>query len=620
MVFSTLLTLALGALSCIPGLLLTRAFAAAPGLRAAAACASFVVCLLVTALIGAAWAALNRGDLPAVAMAPVALVLTAGALLSRRGRLSAGGFEWQGWAYAAAMVAYGLLAMWLAIRLTPDGSLSIHSYYNADGFKHLGHVHALANFGVPARDLFGSAEPLHYYWLFYILPGAGTLLGGNAWAALCAANVFVCTLFALTFYGVVRMTGASANQSLVAVLLGTLVSAPLTHTGALFGAASFAEVLDMSEAPEPALLMIPQVIPQHALVLTLLLGWAIVTHHASSDRALRLLSLAALSASLVISTLLGAMCLLAYGLLTIWSRGMRAAPQPALVGAVAGLLLLVLGVLPESAAAGNAGPVAEDAWYVRSLSGVLRLAGMVGAPLLVTAFLLRYWRADGPAVHAKRLAICLAVAAFGMVIVTQALLPQRIAIEFLIRARLMVAIALAIAGGWFIAVFYSRDLKARRTVVLVLAALALPALAAFTIRTAWLGNHGDRFTTTIPAADLAALSTLRKASEPRAMVWQYPERPKAASPSGDDVWSVAIAGRAVPHSSRSTNKSITTPYAAQLRRFFAGDDEALPSMVDWVYLSRKLHPQSYDALLAAMRGKAGWHEEACYREACLFSR
>ena len=43
MVFSTLLTLALGVLSCIPGLLLTRASAPAPGLRAAAAPQSFLV-------------------------------------------------------------------------------------------------------------------------------------------------------------------------------------------------------------------------------------------------------------------------------------------------------------------------------------------------------------------------------------------------------------------------------------------------------------------------------------------------------------------------------------------------------------------------------------------------
>ena len=147
--------------------------------------------------------------------------------------------------------------------------------------------------------------------------------------------------------------------------------------------------------------------------------------------------------------------------------------------------------------------------------------------------------------------------------------------------------------------------------------VALPTAVA---GTAWVGNFGDANTTLIPGDDMRAMEDLRAQSDARDVVWQYPENPFLAYPSGRDAWAAIVAGRTVINSQRATDYAAAEPMIALSERFFAGDNVPVPAQVDWVYLSRALHPASYNALLARMQKDTGWLQASCYADACLFSR
>ena len=120
------------------------------GLYAACATASLVSTMLLTALVGRISALVGGPQLPAWILLPVALLCIAGAWLVRRPvgvcqPERQGAFEWHGFMYAAAMLAYGFLAYALAFSpIHLKSSLLVHSSKDGDWFKHMGHVHAFA--------------------------------------------------------------------------------------------------------------------------------------------------------------------------------------------------------------------------------------------------------------------------------------------------------------------------------------------------------------------------------------------------------------------------------------------------------------------------------------------
>ncbi len=221
---------------------------------------------------------------------------------------------------------------------------------------------------------------------------------------------------------------------------------------------------------------------------------------------------------------------------------------------------------------------------------------------------------------ARRLALCLAGAAFAGVMLSKALLPPRVSIEILIRARLLLSIAIALVGAWAMVSALKATQKTKRVAVIVLIMLVLAALPAAIVRTVWLADFGGRAETEVPPDDLRVLAHLREKSEPSAIVWQYPEPPHPANPSGEDAWVPIFAGRTVLNSLRATDYSTTAPYIALSERYFAGEDVPVPAQANWVYLSRSLHPETYESLLTDLSNNPAWMRRACYRDACAFER
>jgi len=630
MLATVLITTAIAILAMLPGPIMLRGTAAQPGQRAAAATVSLVTMLLATALLGAAASAIGLGQLPAWVLAPVSLAGCAGAwLLRRTARPAPAPVEWQGLALAALMAAFGVFCLTLAIRHGANGSLAVHSWYNADWFKHLGHVHAIADYGVPARDIFGNGGPLYYYWLSYILPGAATAIGGDGWAALTAANTITTALFALTFYGVARMACPSRNLALAATFLGLFVTAPPGFFMQMVFGPGLQSMLEMPLAPKgPALLAIAQFIPQHTLAVVQVLAWALLCRpDSTAPRTARLLSLVSLAAIMTVSVLLGAMLLAAYGLTVLWRKRLKAAPELVAMAVLSGALVLIVGVLqfsdPNSSLASPlfANQPQPIPWYERSATTLATLFGLLGLPLLAVFYIALQWKTrDEPEQFVRQFSTFLLVSAFALAVLTEAATPPRIAIETLIRAVIPAGIGIALMAAWAFAAVQRKGGLAKRLTWIAVAAMVIVALPCAYIRTAWIARFGDLYTTEIPADDMRAMARLRVLSGPREVVWQYPEPPVLAEPSGGDAWAAVMAGRTVDNSQRATDFAAVKPTIDASTRFFAGEPEPIPAHVGWVYLSRVLHPQTYDALLRRMREDGAWRERACYPDACLFER
>lgn len=624
--WAALLTLAIMALCMAPGVLLMRGVAPGPGQLAAAATASVAVVLLAAALVGQIMAWVGLGPLPAWIVAPVALAACAPAAWLTHGHaFTPVRPEWHGLAFTALMVGFSFLSLALGMERTSDGGLLAHSWYNADWFKHMGHVHGLADYGLPARDIFGGGAPLHYYWLSYIPTGAAAALADDGWAALATFNAIITALFAMTFYGVIRWVAQSA-MALAGCIAGVLVTAPIAFFLKLVSGPGWAELVNT--APNgPALLNVAQIIPQHTLATTLLLS-AVLLHRpgVAMPRAIRWLVLISLATTMTISILLGALLLGAYGLLQLWQRRWAALPELAVLGMAAGALVLVLGVLQL----GNAGSPLESPlfsnttalpWPRRIIEGWSILFFSAGLALPAALLALRYWKPRGPdGRHAREFAVFLLIATLLFVAATQALAPPRVAIEVLIRAGITISIAVAVIGTGLLQMALLAGGAARLRAGVGAVTVIVVALPTAVAGTAWIANFGDAETTLIPGDDMRAMADLRARSDARAVVWQYPENPFLAYPSGRDAWAVIVAGRTVINSQRATDYAAAEPMIALSKRFFAGDDVAVPAQADWVYLSRALHPASYYALVVRMRADPAFAQSSCYADACLFSR
>ncbi len=634
MFISVIATVALALIAMAPGWLMMHSRADRQGQFGAAMAASLTVVMLVTALVGAAWNAATGGQMPAYTMAGISVlgIVWVGAITRKGPAYQSESpplvIEWEAFALATGFIAFGFLSMSLAIAEAPNGDLLIHSWYNADWFKHIGHVHAIANSGLPARDIFGGGEALYYYWLSYTLPGAGAAIGGDAWSALATANAIITALFCFVFYGLVRIV-APRRWALLIAALGLFIVAPMGFFFALFGDGLHA-LLDVPQAPKgPALMTIAQFIPQHSLAATVFVGWAVL----AADRPERgantphYLALAAMAALLPLSTLLGATLLIGYGFIELYRRRLAAVPELAimvvLVGAMAALLNVVQLGNPDSALESPLLNNPEDMrpWFERASNGGMLLFGYCGIPLFAAVVALVRWKPEVAVEnYARTVAFCLILAAFVAVVGTQALAPERLAAETLIRAVIPAAIGACVIGAWAFATAMISEAKYRYAAFAALAAMTMVAAPGIYLRMVWMTDLTDDWTTRIPADDREALADLRRLSGPGDLVWQFPEPPILARDRGHDSWTATIAGRAVLNSERATDFNLAAPYIDQSKRFFDGEDVPVPDQITWIYLSRILAPDGYEVTKKRLVGDTRWRTATCYADACLFQR
>ena len=625
MIVTIAATLALALIAMTPGYILISAEPRRAGMASAAMAASLTVVLAIAALCGVAVELVSGSRIPALSIVPVALIASAAALaLKRKPRSLIADVEWQGIALGVMFVIYGLFVQWIAVRVDDAGALQVHGWYNADWFKHLGHVGAIANFGLPAADAFNSAQPLYYYWLAYVLPAAGVAVGGEAWSALATANTIITFLFTSVFYGLLRRFGIGRNIALLIGAIALFASAPTSFVFQMVAGIGFEGVLNFTSPPKgPALLTLSQYIPHHMLALTLLVGWFVLQDETEA----RWLALAGLVTVMTVSTLLGAMVLTAYGLYRLWIGREKAVPELTVMAAIAGGLVIAMHVVQI----GNIGSAIESPLltndrpdlplYSRICSSVMFIIGNAGLPLLITLVGLYYWRGDDEKeTEAKVFAVALIVTSLIAAVAVEILLTQRLAIETRIRAVNLPGIANAIVGAWMFQYFWKQRKAQRAAAFGGLVLVVLVALPSAGLRTAWHGRIGDEYTTIIPADDRVVLNAMRRDTDARAIVMQYPEPPVLADGRGGDAWAAILGQRAVTASLRATDYAVAQPRIEAAEQFFSGGDEPIPHDVELIYISRTLHPDTYDALAGRMAGEKDFRISACYADACLFER
>ncbi len=632
MIGTALATLFMGFVAMVPGALLGRGERLSTGAFAALATASLAVAMIATALLGVGLDAVVGASLPAWALLPVSLVLTGLALWRTCGEgWHAPDLEWQGLVLAAGFALYGLATYELSVTELSDGSLRVHAWYNADWFKHVGHTFALADYGIPARDIFSGGAALHYYWLGYILPGAGTAVGGDAWTAMQVFNLLCAALLCLTFYGLLRRVGIAANFAAITVVLSIIACAPIEGVTPFFRGKSLVQVLYATVPPTgPSFLGFAHYIPQHAFALALFLGQMTMMVAPAESRVrteARWAVLAGLSTVMTISTLFGASLLSIYGVFAFLRQRLIAVPKVAAMAVISTLLVVALGVVQLSHPAGSMeSPLMASAAQsapplYRALSSVSLVVQNAGLPFLVCLFLAAKWKPSDQAQRdAKLLALVIVAVTLIIAFGVELAFSGRLSRETLIRLFNLPVVFVALVGGWMAWQAWLKGKEATRKMALLVAALTLFALPSTILRTVWHALPRDRFTVLIPAQDRKVLTELRRLSHPRDVVWQYPEKPFLSNLAGGDSWSVVLAGRTNLGTERATDYRAAYPAIRRAYRYFAGEQVTIPSSVNYVYLSRALHPHSYDMLLAKLADDSRWIQRACYTDACLFSR
>lgn len=624
------LTVATAIWLALPGLILAVRERLSIWHWAALATTSMVGMMLVAAVVSIA---IPRG---AAAWLPFATTLPfiALALYAERGKTwHLPAKEWQALIAPAVMLVISAYTYSRGFAYQPDGSLDVHSWYNADWFKHLGHVHAVANLGLPARDIFGGGEPLHYYWLFYVFPGAAAAINGDPAGSLYWANMLVVVSFWLMLHGLVRQTGLSAWK---AAILTTAAWGLFGNQGTMAWLSSGMSAFDFAHAIQPAgapLVPVNLYVPQHVLMVSGLFAWALLRFlpDGPESRPARWIAWAPLIAAGTVSTLFGVGCLAVYGLAMLTTIDRKNAPtvigEGAIVGVLAIAVVFLLHVLDPSIGQSSVSsplfinPPNPNGYAVRIVQNLKGALDALAPAILIAAIAFYLWgKADGGRSNrAFIFALLLLVLGFLGLIVPQTVMENmRLAREFGLRSLYLAASGATIAIAWLL----TRTGKNGFSPVLVygtLAACLALSLPANLLNIVWHGAKGPRHYTHIPAADMAALGYIAKQSAPDTMVWQYPERPELAN-EGDDTWVPILAGRPLPASLRSTDFPKALPGILEVRAFFEGKDVAIPDDVDWLYLSRRLHAQSYDQLMQKMSANAAWQKGYCGKDACIFRR
>ncbi|WP_438726015.1 hypothetical protein ACR9YC_07830 [Parasphingorhabdus sp. DH2-15] len=543
-------------------------------------------------------------------------------------------WEWQ--AFLPAICAISLSAYVFHIGFAPqdDGSLAVHSWYNADWFKHLGHVNAVTNLGLPAKDIFGGGNDLNYYWLFYMLPGTVAAIDGDPFAALYWSNTIVTAIFWTLLYGLVRKSGASPWR---AGILGSLAIILFAFSGTLkwfTTGVSMAKYIAVIQPDGPILISMGLYIPQHTLMASVLMAWAIICYlpGRQSYSAAHILALSALAAAGALSTLFGALCLIIYGILQLLSlrrdSWQKTVAETALVGIASIAIIFWLSIL-DPGFGGNSiaspvfvEPASEDPYWYRFIDSFVRIVTIFGPALILGIAMINRWAKSTKSVLDDRLlifAIILTIIGLLACILPEAFMDNlRLGREIRLRATFLPAIGATIALGWMVGNNNDAQIKPATAASFILIC-TLCALPSAYMRAMWHGGKGPIWLTHIAADDMAVLEHLSKVSAKDAMIWQYPEPPELAG-GGDDTWVPIIAGRTIPASLRTTDYTNAVDKIAAAQRFFDGENQSIPVNIDWIYLSRHLHAHSFEALQTRLANDDQWRENYCLKDACLFAR
>jgi hypothetical protein len=630
MLLSIAVACAVFALLSLPGWILVAKITGKLWVYVAAGFCSQAAVILLTAVISL----LVPGQIPILAMIGVAALLCAAAFVWRPRTDGPALPPVDPWAFVvpicatltAALITHSAIAL-------EDGDLLVRAFYNADGFKHLGHVQAVAAFGLPARDIFAAGDPLAYYWFFHAVPALGAVLHGNAVQALIAGGLVQVFAFWIVVYGLVRSAGANsawaAVFSLIAFLspsldgLTALVISGFDLTAAATGINI--EGVNAFFLHASSLFRASLYIPQHLFMLAGLLSWATLEIAGRApSRALRLLALAPLVAAGGISTMLGVPCLIVYALTRLMDREdslVRRLGEIAVVWVLAAALPVALGFFDLSidnpTFADKPLAFGTGARLLLAIPGLLfvfwvALLGLVG--------LQAAWRARPlPVAQGRTFHFALALTAVGILgLLLSALVDQqRVALEFALRVSFLGWLGLVIGAAWLL----DRTEQGPQTLKVLRAAalfLLVLGLATPVLDAAWHSASGARWIVRIPKDDLAVLRAIREETPKDAVVLQSPAMPFLDG--GLDVWVPPVGGRMVFMSPRATHWGDKTARYDQALAFFEGKGKLPDGAYSHIYLSRALEPQTFDGLMRRLSEDAGWRRATCLPDACLWEK
>jgi hypothetical protein len=134
----------------------------------------------------------------------------------------------------------------------------------------------------------------------------------------------------------------------------------------------------------------------------------------------------------------------------------------------------------------------------------------------------------------------------------------------------------------------------------------------------WHAASSPNWSIHVPADDLSVLTHLEREAPTDSVVLQFPELPFVSS--GKDVWTPILASRMIFTSPRATRWTDEELQMAQTTAYFSGVGPLPEGDYDFIYLSRALHPRTFEGLVGGMHNTAGWAEKLCLPNACLWSR
>lgn len=532
----------------------------------------------------------------------------------------------------AAYITYGAITV-------ENGDLIVKAWFNADGFKHLGHVNAITHLGLPARDIFGGGERLAYYWFFYVIPASGAVLHGHTAEALVAAGLVQTFAFWILIYGLLRMAGVDQKWANILSSIAWLSLSPdgLTALAALdWNVLRTIETVNVEGMNSEllngsTLFRLSLYIPQHQFMLAGLLAWGLI--FSLEDQGLKWikrLSLGPLICAGAISTLFGMACLVIYGLTRIFDDriGIRARViEIATVGLLALAIPLLFQVVGMAEDSGLSSPIfssgdQEHGWLARFILALPGIFALYGVSLLGLVGLYRFKGQAVQSLTMKPLYIFSAVLTLGGIAIMLATVfvdNQRIALEAQLRMSLLPFAGLTIATAWLIVSDPEKkqrfcDAKILRYAIIFAAiGLATPVLDGF-----WHVARSDRWALTIPADDLSVLKAIKRQTPQEAIILQYPELPFVSQ--GRDVWVAVVGERIVFSSPRSTHWGEQQGRVDAIEAFFRGTGDLPEGDFDYIYLSRALHPTSYDLLKRRLTASGLWKARQCNANACLLER
>ena len=469
MFLSIAVACAIFAVLSLPGWILVARTTDRMWVYLAAGFCSQAAVILLTALISL----VVPGQIPVMSAIFVALLLAGTAFLLRprgTGPLLPVFDPWGFVVPVCATLAVGVITR--AAIAMEDGDLLVHAWFNADGFKHLAHARSLANFGLPARDLFGGGETLAYYWLFHVIPAIGISLHGDAARALVASGLVQTFAFWILVYGLVRAAGANGPWAAVLTLIGFLspsldglTALVLSEFDASVAATEFnIEGVNAGLLNASTLLRASLYLPQHQFMLAGLLSWGVLATDdgAERPRAVHGLALAPLVAAGAISTLLAVPCLLVYAITSVLNRRgsmTRCLAQIGLVIVLAVGVPLVLGIFNVGAAkSGLESPVftSRPTDFTAGQRLMLAIPGLLAAfwvGLFGLAGLRAAWR-ERPLPEEQRRVFhfALVLTAVGLVglLLSTLVDHQRLALEFQLRVSLLAWLGLIIGAAWLL--------------------------------------------------------------------------------------------------------------------------------------------------------------------------